>query len=284
MTHLMKSLVSKNKVIYSVVILLIISTFFSDHTHNRAHGEGTNELATDTSSVFIEPFYYEVLKQWQDEGVSAGKGNIEIQAKDFSKVSSDSLNVTNYEGEEEVLLWEEDFEWVEYEVDVQQEGLYELAVEYLPLLQKDGGSRQSVILNVMINGENPYREARSIELRRFYKDQEAKFDEEDNQIRSLIDETTTWNSSYIRDVGVSIAPLKFHFNKGKNTIRLQPQREKLALKSLNIQEPTEYLNTRKLKKTILKQKVRLMKQSLKRLRTSRKKVPHLYRCSTIGIH
>jgi len=237
----MKSFVSKNKVIYSVAILLILSTCFSNTIYFRASAEETDQsLDTDLSTVFIEPFYYDVLQQWQDEGLSAGKDSIEIQAKDFSDVSSDAINVTSYEGEDEVLLWEEDNGWVEYEVDVQQEGLYEIAVEYMPLLQKDGGTRQSVILNVMLNGENPYRESRSIELRRFYKDQEDKFDEDGNQIRSLIDETTTWNSAYLRDAGVSISPLKFHLNKGKNTIRIQTQREHLALKSIHVQEPTAY--------------------------------------------
>src|SRR5699024_5485557 len=152
----------------------------------------------------------------------------------------DAINVTSDEGEDEVLLWEKDNEWVEYEVDVQQEGLYEIAVEYMPILQKDGGTRQSVILNVMLNGENPYRESRSIELSRFYQDQEDKFDDDDNQIRSLIDETTTWNSAFLRDAGISIAPFKFHLHKGKNTIRIQSQRERLALKSLHLQEPREY--------------------------------------------
>lgn len=247
MTHIMKSLINKNKVIYSVAILLIISTCFPATPYDRILAEEKNQLESDTESFFIEPFYYEILQQWQDEGISAGKDNIEIQAKDYAEISSDSLSVTNYEGENEVILWEEDFEWVEYEVDVQEEGLYEIGVEYLPVLQKDGGSRQSVILNVMVNGENPFREARSIELRRFYDDQEAKFDEEGNQIRSLIDETTTWNSSYLRDVGVSVAPLKFYLSKGKNTIRLQPQRERLALKSLYIQEPTEYLEYEEVK-------------------------------------
>ena len=237
----MKSFVNKNKVIYSVAILLILSTCFSNTIHFRASAEETDQpLETDLSTVFIEPFYYEVLQQWEDEGLSAGKDSIEIQAKDFSDVSSDAINVTSYEGEDEVLLWEEDNGWVEYEVDVQQEGLYEIAVEYMPLLQKDGGTRQSVILNVMLNGENPYRESRSIELRRFYKDQEDKFDEDGNQIRSLIDETTTWNTAYLRDAGVSVAPLKFRLNKGKNTIRIQTQREHLALKSIHFQEPTTY--------------------------------------------
>src|SRR5690625_3126912 len=156
MTHLMKSFVNKNKVIYSVAILLILSTCFSNTIHFRASAEETDQsLETDLSTVFIEPFYYEVLQQWEDEGLSAGKDSIEIQAKDFTDVSSDAINVTSYEGEDEVLLWEEDNGWVEYEVDVQQEGLYEIAVEYMPLLQKDGGTRQSVILNVMLNGENP---------------------------------------------------------------------------------------------------------------------------------
>jgi len=39
MTHLMKSLVNKNKVSYSVAILLIISICFSNTTHFRVYAE-----------------------------------------------------------------------------------------------------------------------------------------------------------------------------------------------------------------------------------------------------
>src|SRR4051812_31404689 len=92
----------------------------------------------------------------------------------------------------------------------------------------------------MVNGTIPFREVRSIELKRHFIYKEAKFDDEGNQIRSLVEETTIWNSNLLRAPGVSVAPLKFYLNKGKNTIRIQPQREALALGSITLQSPSQY--------------------------------------------
>lgn len=249
----MRKLYTKRSIIYSTAILLIISIFFTAMTHDRAFAEETDQ-SERISFQFIEPFYNEVLKKWQDEEIPFGNDFIEVEANNYSEISDDALSVTNYAGENQVLLWQEAFGWVEYEIEVDHAGLYEIAVEYLPLKHDDGGSRQSVILNVMVNDEVPYREARAIELKRYFKDQEDKFDEEGNQIRSLIDETTTWNKAFIRDPGVSVAPLKFNFKKGKNTIRIQPQREQLALKKLTVQSPSEYPNYQEVKDNYPKQK------------------------------
>lgn len=236
----MKPVFIKKLLIYSVIILLTFSSCFIVHPVSANEEEKDTNIGVGDVASFVDPFYKEVLKEWEEQGISDGSDQITIQAKDYSNISGDEIQVTNYQDENSVLLWKQPIGYVEYEVDVKKAGLYELELETIPLLQGDGGTRQSIILSVLINGSNQFREARSIELKKIYKDLEDKFDEEGNQIRSLIEELSGWNTATLRSPGVSVNPLKFYLEQGKNTIRIQPQREGMALKTLSFSEPTTH--------------------------------------------
>src|SRR5690625_7334804 len=121
---MMRKLYTKRSIIYSTAILLIISIFFTAMTHDRAFAEETDQ-SERISFQFIESFYNEVLKKWQDEEIPFGNDFIEVEANNYSEISDDALSVTNYAGENQVLLWQEAFGWVEYEIEVDHAGLYE---------------------------------------------------------------------------------------------------------------------------------------------------------------
>lgn len=227
---------------YLFVIAAFILSLFQPLTAPKIAAAEDEETKIEPDlSQFIEPFYYDIIHKWQDEGIQPGKDHIKVEAKDFAKQADDtSFTVDSYKGRDQVGIFADAVGWVEYEVDVKSAGLYEIAMDYIPLSQGEGGSRQSVILSVAINESIPYREARSIELRRQYKDKDPQFDDEGNQIRSLVEETTDWTTATLRDPGVSVEPLHFYLEKGKNTIRIQPQREAVAIESIAIQPPTSY--------------------------------------------
>lgn len=167
---------------------------------------------------------------------------MKIEASKYTDKSPDAVvDIGPYNGENDALLWSTPVGWVEYKFDVAEEGLYEVAIDYFPFLQEDGGSRQSVIFNVQVNGEFPYRESRSIELKRDFRDKEAQYDETGSQVRSLVEEITGWKTDTLRDSsGTNVGSLQFHLKKGSNTIRLHALREAVALKALTIQSPTTF--------------------------------------------
>ncbi|GIN74884.1 ABC transporter substrate-binding protein [Bacillus sp. J14TS2] len=220
-----------------VVVMMIFSALLPTSNVASAAEENTEV----DLSAYVEPFYYDVLEGWNEEGIQSGTDQIDIKAKDFAEKSEEaSFTIDSYAGKDEIVLWKEAAGWIEYEVDIENEGLYEIAMDYIPLSQESGGSRQSLIFSISINDSIPFKEARSIEFRRQYKDREPQYDEEDNQIRSLVEEISDWETDYFRDPGANVKPLQFHLEKGKNTIRIQPQREVAAIESFTIQPPTSY--------------------------------------------
>lgn len=234
-----------------LIFALVASTLFTVPQTYRADDSEEEEKkeSADVTSLEdvdfdrkLEPYHFEMKQKWAEEGIPNGTEEITFDAKDYQETSPESsVTVGSYRGEDDVLLWSRPGGWVEYEVEIDKEGLYQIDLGYLPFSQEDGGSRQSAIFGAEINGAYPYREARSIELKRSFTDQEVQYDKMDNQIRSLVEELTDWKVTPLRDSGGgNVEPLLFHFNKGKNTIRLFVLREAIALKSFTIRPPVEH--------------------------------------------
>lgn len=190
----------------------------------------------------LEPYYPEKKQEWEEEGITEADDEIQISASDYVDIDSETeVKVDSYGGEDDALIWSRPGGWVEYEVEVAEEGLYEIETEYHPLATEDGGSRQSVIMGAEINDSYLYREARSIELKREYKDEDAQFDDTGNQIRSLVEEITGWKTDVLRSSGGgNVEPLHFHLKEGKNKIRIFLLRDAVAFKSFTLQTPTQY--------------------------------------------
>lgn len=227
----------------SLILILVSSMVLVDVVKQKTiYAEESNTKNAKTEPTYdraLEPYFYETQEKWKDEEINNGVESIEFAASNFTKKSAESnIKIGSYAGEENALLWSNPGGWVEYEVDLEHEGLYQINVDYFPFLQEDGGSRQSVILGAEINGSYQYREARSIELKREFKDQDVQYDESGNQIRSLVQELTDWKTDAFRDSGgATVEPLLFHLKKGTNKIRLYVLRESVALKSLSIHKP-----------------------------------------------
>lgn len=197
-----------------------------------------NRVFQDVSTR--EPYFYSMAKKWGSDNVPAGAQEIRIEARSFSAKSDDAeVSVGSYQGEDNVLLWSKPKGWVEYEVNAEAEGIYELETEYFPYIPADGGHRQSVMMSVRINGDYPFREAHSIALERQFAEASAeKYDDAGNQLRSLIREETSWKTTSFRDSeGAYSQPLLWHLNKGMNTIRIEAVREPVAVKSFRLQAP-----------------------------------------------
>src|SRR5690625_2285669 len=249
-----------HKLFYMSLSLVLIFSLCSLSIHSSpavlAEGdvEVTNvqvdpsELDYDRDS---ELYYYDVRKEWDEEGIKNGQGETIFSASDFTDKAPDSqIEIGSYGDEDDVLLWSQPGGWIEYDVDIEKEGIYQIGTEYFPFTEDDGGSRQSVILSVEVNGEFPYKESRSIDLKRSFKDLEDQFDDEGNQIRSLIEENTGWKTDAFRSSsGSTVEPLLFHLKEGQNTIRIYTLREAVALKSFTISEPTTYESYKKVKES-----------------------------------
>ncbi|WP_318615665.1 extracellular solute-binding protein [Sporosarcina sp. YIM B06819] len=245
--------VTNKLVLLSLVFVLIISsTLFTVPQKSTAAGleENKSEKSPLEAEVELEPYLYEVKQQWASEGIPNGKQHVTFAASEFAAKSAESnITIGSYKGKNEALLWSTPGGWVEYELDMAQEGLYQIDVDYIPFSQEDGGSKQSVIFGAEINGAYPYREARSIELRREFRDLDVHYDKSGNQIRSLVEELTDWKTTALRESGgANVEPLVFHLKQGTNKIRLFTLREAVAFKSFTVKPLLSFSDYENVKK------------------------------------
>ncbi|GGD66256.1 extracellular solute-binding protein [Paenibacillus nasutitermitis] len=227
-----------------ILIMTIIGTPRSPQGSSTAYATNQTPSGADDNQTRLqpaalpdrtEPFYYEVRQVWEKEGVPSGTVTMDIPAGKWARKSDDAL-LGSYQGESGTLTFAKSKGWVEYKVNVEREGLYELDATYVPVVAEDSGGLQRIMLAIQVNGEYPYAEAHSMTLERSFRDRKPdKFDEDGNQMRSLIEETTVWSTKPLKDIegAYAQAPL-WHFKKGLNTIRIEALMQPLALKSLTL--------------------------------------------------
>lgn len=219
------------------------TAYASEQPSSAVNETGSGGLRSRLSPGGTEPFYEELRGQWDKEAIPPAQAAVEIKADRWLS-KSDRAEAGSYKGQDGALLLGQSGGWVEYEVDVPQEGLYELHATYDPIVAEKSGGLQRIVLAVEINGSYPFVEARSMTLERTFRDrQPIKFDDEGNQMRSLIEETSTWSTGPLRDTnGAYAEPLLWHLKQGKNTIRLESMLQPVALGAILL-KPKERIPT-----------------------------------------
>ncbi len=113
------------------------------------------------------PYYYEVIEQYNKHGLYE-KEVFEINLLNSKAQLSDGSDINNiifYEDNKEIILWNENIEWIEWEFDVEKEGLYEIELEYKAIKNQTGREIERAIY---IDGELPFKEAGNIVLYRYW--------------------------------------------------------------------------------------------------------------------
>ncbi len=227
------------KKIYIILLSLIVFfvTIFIVDTIWLAKQEdylGLNQDTYDDSSLnelsyFDVSDYYEYINK-HDKFYPSGY-DIVINACDFSDSIGDNTVMGTYEGEDNVLLTNENSK-VTWNVDVSEAGYYNLVLDYYPY----EGKSTSIQRAIYINGEIPFDGAKNITFYRIWANAtEVKTDINGNDIRPSQEERPFWRSSYFVDnVGYINNPYAFYFEAGTNTIALEGVREPLMIKSIHV--------------------------------------------------
>ncbi|MFE5320395.1 extracellular solute-binding protein [Paenibacillus sp. NPDC056579] len=209
-------------------------------TNAAAPASGQANQRQVVKAAEFEPYYANVLKGWKDKGIKDGAAPIEISAAKTSQKSDESVaKVGNYEGKNNVLIWNSPREsWVEYQIDVPADGLYEIHVSYRPFTGQ--GLRRPINWAVKLDGAHPFREASSITLYREWKDaRPIKKDIDGNDIRPKSEDISGWSVKPLIDsAGAYSEPLQWYFSKGSHTLRLQGF-EPVALESIKLVPQTK---------------------------------------------
>ena len=135
----------------------------------------------------------------------------------------------------QVLKWTDNIEWFEWQADIPEEGLYEIAISYCPL----PGNRNPVERAVMIDGKVPFQEAGNIVLPRLWRDNgEIRNNKIGNEVNPGQVEVVSWNTASLTDVfGMYPDPLLFHFSKGIHILRMVYVDQPVAIESIILKSP-----------------------------------------------
>ncbi|MHB1485312.1 MAG: extracellular solute-binding protein [Saccharofermentanales bacterium] len=183
------------------------------------------------------------------EHMNAPKPDKEIEI-DLLKytASSDSYAkvVENVGGREGESIQTSDDGFIEWPVDVESEGLYNIAIDYYSDSLTGKGS--NIIRSLKIDGDLPFDESISLSFSRVYTNENPiKYDEKGNVVREFSTigigheirpsqiELSSWMSKDIGDItGYYNKPFQFYLSKGSHKIKLESIREPMTIQKIKI--------------------------------------------------
>lgn len=174
-----------------------------------------------------EPYYLDVARGWEQEGAKAAQQSVGMNGRDIALQSEHAdVAIGDYSGKEDILIWKTDrTQWIEYEVEVPETGLYEMSLSYHSYNDKDATyqSYRPTMLAVSVDGQYSFRESRAVAFSRWFKDElPFKSDEAGNHIRPRSTELDLWIEKPFMDAeGAYSEPLQWKLTKGKHRLRFQ---------------------------------------------------------------
>ncbi|HKM17904.1 MAG TPA: ABC transporter substrate-binding protein, partial [Limnochordia bacterium] len=174
--------------------------------------------------------YPEYLAQYPD-AVRPDR-EILIPAVSLSNLDAEIKLLYDFEGMPGISVQTGERGYVEWEIEVEEAGLYNIEITYYPV----PGRSASVQRAVAINGVRPFSEAGYIVLHRSWGDAgPIEVDIYGNQLRPRQIEIPRWNTAaFVDPAGYERFPFLFYFKEGTNTIRLEAVSEALIIHSLRV--------------------------------------------------
>lgn len=207
------------------VICLVLNLTKTSNFHDKYDGY---DLSADTAGAKREGTYTLYLNA--HSGAARPKQNIEVDVTSY--IDAEDAKVTDeYEGAEKALYTGNDSK-VTWEVDVPEEGFYNVYLEYMTVKSRGVAIERAFY----VNGELPFQNASDMTFLRMWTDaSEPRVDNRGNEIRPTQTEVYGWQSTYLKDkMGYVSEPYQFYFEKGKNTITLETVNEPMVLRKLDI--------------------------------------------------
>lgn len=183
-----------------------------------------------TADFDVEIEYSEYLSKHQ--GAERPAIEILVPLTGYAATDMSIATLENFEGRPGQSLWTDEYGFVEWEVDVPAEGLYNIGIVYFPV----EGNNSDIQRQIEINGEIPFFGARHLSFPRVWVDAgKPRVDNRGNQIRAPLAEEPIWQEAMLRDhMGYYMDPYLFYFRAGVNRIRLISQKEPMVLGEIKL--------------------------------------------------
>lgn len=163
---------------------------------------------------------------------------------DESDAPADPVIYKDYEGMPGDSIYTSENSLTEFEVEVKEEGFYNLSLEYYPV----EGKNSSIERSIFIDGELPYGELASINFYRIWEFDAEKGsvvngsvtynwekDNQGNDCKPSMREIPEWITQYVYDSkGYVTSPLSVYLTEGTHTISILSLREPMLIHSLTL--------------------------------------------------
>lgn len=223
----------RSKKIITILITIVMITGFVPGNYSKVQAENNSQGDTEkVLSGFVKENTYD---KYIDKHKDAPKPEQEITIKGSSYKSAKDANVSiqsSLNGKSDVLQWDNESGYVEWEVNVPETGFYNISLSYLPLTAKG----RDIELGIYIDGEIPFDIAENFHFYRIWKNKTSiQRDSKGNDIRPKLGETPQWIEEAFKDNdGLYNEPLQFYFEKGQHKFGLKCIREALAIDSIKL--------------------------------------------------
>lgn len=233
------------KILIWILILAIIGgsswlLFFADHS---AYVEdiSAEELrwAYELLAGSLDTDSYKYTDYLLDLEADKGTGSTNAYPKGgvpASELNSTELTVGEYDGQAVALNY---LETAEYHINVEKDGVYVLALDYL----SGGDSYLDYILSVEVNGQQQYQELQTVELPLYWEDSISEFmvDRYGDQIAPTQNRVNVWSRTYLyNNTYATVEPLMVTLSAGENILSFKNvSNDGLVLGSLYVEEPAQ---------------------------------------------
>ncbi len=155
-----------------------------------------------------------------------------IEAGDY--VRTEGMKVEkyiDYEGMEGVSVFTEEQGLIEYEVNIEEEGFYDISLLYYPV----EGKSASIQRSFFIDGALPYKQLDLIEFSRIWRNAVTSWEQDNrgNDLKPKQVEAPDWITSYLYDSeGYETDRLSVYLTAGTHTITIYSRREPMLLRRI----------------------------------------------------
>ncbi len=235
-----KLVFNSSKAIFKIITLIIIVLFIFSYFSFVFAEDSVNTPDPYTGQYGVEgsyTLYYDKYKNEIKPDVTMA-----IPAMSFSVTNGTDAKIQDFKGQKNILVWNNQDGNVEWNVVINQSGLYNMSLDYYTL-EGNGGD---IEFELSIDDNIPFNGANSISFPRLFKDKYSipQQDNKGNDIRSPQVEVNQWMSEpFLNNEGLTNDPYLFYFSKGVHTIKLTSVKEPIAIKQINIyneKQPPSY--------------------------------------------
>lgn len=218
----------KSKILVWSVLLLFV---LFQHQHIFA------EEKKSTGQV-VEERYHSILSEWEEKGITAAsETEMAVLPSDFTEADPKNLlpEAKSKDYGDRVFYWHNQQSF-SFEIDIKEEGLYELGFDYYPL----GKEVVPIEGAIQVNGSFPYYESRRIVFPADWKNEKNTFDSDrfGNDMLPKQVASPAWKKTKSEDAsGLQPEALKYHLKKGKNKITVTNLRGEMLVGKIYVSAP-----------------------------------------------